>query len=107
MKTSELTGAQLDYWTGKALMHAPLWSGEHWFIGLDGDDAWSPSTNWAQGGPLIEKYTITPYLSPFGGWDGYDRLNMQMHESRSETPLIAICRAVVRSVFGDEVEDVK
>lgn len=120
MKTAELTGAHLDYWVARAegvpaeqlsirrvQRSTDMHCVRHWQpYRCAQTGVLNYSTNWAQGGPLIEKYTITPYPSPFGGWDGYNRLDMHMHESRSDTPLIAICRAVVRAKFGDEVEEV-
>lgn len=114
MKTAELKGATLDYWVARAEgLEEPMIDGMYEKVCTyvhhyePGDDGWwteyEPSTNWAQGGPLIEKYAITPYPSPFGGWDGYNRPDI--HESRSETPLQAVCRAVVRTAFGDEVPE--
>ena len=42
MKVSELTGVELDYWLLK----------------ITGEQAY-PSTDWADGGPLIHKYEIS------------------------------------------------
>lgn len=122
MKTSELTGAQLDYWTARAegipaeqltirrvqrstdchVVHIapPIKGWMHHPVRV-----LSYSTDWAQGGPLIEKYRFD-LLRGYGddwtasppGLDGWF--------CRGDTPLQAICRAVVRAAFGDEVEEV-
>lgn len=65
MKTSELTGAALDWavakceqpvYSDKALIQA-LAAGSNG-IGIEWD-AFSPSTDWAQGGPIIERENIS------------------------------------------------
>ena len=70
----------------------------------------SPSTNWAQGGPIIEREVIslvflgdhwvasTPNPEAKLG-DGRDPL-----EAYGPTPLIAAMRCYVSSKLGDEVE---
>lgn len=99
MKVSELTGATLDYWVARA---EGMKEGRTNYVGY--------SKSWAVGGPLIEKHKVEivynwNYEEP--DWSA----GMNSHSDKlilvegGETPLIAICRAVVRSVFGDEVED--
>lgn len=64
---------------------------------------WLPSTNWHQGGPLIEKHAI-------GFW-GYDADNWQAQSSPEDvvytgigpTHLIAACRLIVSAKFGKVV----
>lgn len=46
MRTAELSGATLDYWVAKAEGMATV------------PDGWAPSTNWAQGGPILERENI-------------------------------------------------
>ena len=69
---------------------------------------YSPSTDWRQGGPLIEKCapTLTPFSMSFGGTQDY--WVAQPWDERAlpidgPTPLIAACRAIVASVLGDTV----
>lgn len=100
MKTSELTGALLDYWVARAEEKVPLKHGDHWFVGLVREEAYSPSANWAQGGPLIEKHIETIYENG-GRWAC--RTHARAIGATGSTPLQAICRAVVRAAFGDEV----
>lgn len=120
MKVSELSGAELDYWVARA----QGWTKEK-YPSLDGgeDDCWCwdgapritvfgycPHDNWMQCGPLIEKYKISLGYSSSFGWiaeiwqkqkimRGFDHI-----EQCGESPAIAICRAVVASAYGEEVE---
>jgi len=72
-------------------------------------DLWelSYSTDWAQGGPIIEREKIA-ILSPMTGefWDARDgkRLETPFVYWRGPTPLIAAMRCYVASKLGDEVE---
>lgn len=75
---------------------------------------YSPSTNWAQGGPLIERFDITiiridgfsqvgplyQVMQSFSGLHlGGDRM-MPVAPTR----LIAACRAIVAAKLGDEID---
>lgn len=75
----------------------------------DGSFVYSPPQGWALVGYLIDKYEIA--LTPETGgehWTAWatnpDDEADTRHMGEGETPQIAICRAVVRSVFGAEVE---
>lgn len=62
----------------------------------------SPSTDWAQGGPIIEREEIE--LVPKGMyWDAYADEDFHVPHS-GPTPLIAAMRCYVASKLGDEVE---
>lgn len=73
-----------------------------------------PSTNWAQGGPLIEKFHVqTSYngrgFSTESGeyWCAYACKDSGQEEHPSGgggTPLIAICRAIVQFKMGDTIQ---
>jgi hypothetical protein len=66
------------------------------------------STNWAQGGPIIEREGITVSKED-GGWSAYFREKL-FEDDGSEfwrngpTPLIAAMRCFVGSRLGNEVE---
>jgi hypothetical protein len=87
MKTSELTGAALDWAVAK--IEANVWG------------YFSPSTNWTHGGPIIERegMQIQTFMDkwlasipkPFVQRDG-------------PTPLIAAMRCYVASKLGDDIE---
>ncbi|WP_338455089.1 phage protein NinX family protein [uncultured Alteromonas sp.] len=71
-------------------------------IGAD----YSPSTNWSQAGPIIEKHNLYPscYYGCGAGNPNKYQAGMGLAWSRGETPLIATMRALVRDRFGDEIE---
>lgn len=103
MKTAELTGALLDYWVARADRGLEP-KDAHWI--RSGDYGFYPSTSWSDGGPLIDKYEIdiekmyTDWLACLLNKTGATIV------AEGDTPLQAICRAVVRAAFGDEVEEV-
>ena len=118
MKTANLTGALLDYHTARAegvpdadlefratgsLCVRVLRNGP---AGIDGVMVLDYSTNWALTGPLVEKHTVeleNP-VDPVR-WRAIHWGAAGWTDAEGDTPLIAICRAVVRAAFGDEVED--
>ena len=110
MEISKLTGAALDWAVAKCEVGAE-------FIG-EIDDPHFYSTDWAQGGPIIEREKLgvwwaTHYVDDDGvehgnHWycetgctdDNYD----SQHIATGPTPLIAAMRCYVASKLGDEVE---
>lgn len=105
VKTSELTGAALDWAVAKCEYPDALDQDiEVWIQPLPCDDPedfkFQPSTDWAQGGPIIERERIR--LDPRGVWvAGHDSSN---DEYPGDTPLIAAMRCFVASKLGDEVD---
>ena len=115
VKTNELNGAALDWAVAKC---------EGYFdIGMasvhDGVadvfyfDAWTPSTDWAQGGPIIEREGIELLLHVDARQTGANceilgfrwvAMTQRGPEWRGPTPLIAAMRCYVASKLGDEVE---
>jgi len=110
MKTSELTGAALDWAVAKCegftdydhdteTMLPPR--KEYGRVNLD---EYSYSTDWARGGPIIEREGIT--LRNFIQGDAWDA-ELDYEETflqSGPTPLIAAMRCYVASKLGDEVE---
>lgn len=95
MKTSELKGAALDWVVAKcegASVHSPDWDNRYL-------DAYDYSTDWAQGGPIIEREVIT--LNWRGLWAA--RL-VDGVWSLGNTPLEAAMRCYVASKLGDDIE---
>jgi hypothetical protein len=100
VKTNELSGAALDWAVAKCEGRQEpevvnnfavawyTWPNTHY------------STNWAQGGPIIEREGITIFQTG-RDWMGYIRHDT---ESFAPTPLIAAMRCYVTSKLGDEVE---
>lgn len=109
MKTAELTGELLDHWVAKA-------EGKP-FIHYFADESHGElhfSTDWAQGGPIIERERIALTYDKALDWSafhdayidiaGYQRAEKNTAED-GPTPLIAAMRAYVASKFGEEVPD--
>ena len=116
MKTSELTGAALDWAVAKCEGATDFWFdtvATHW-IKLNGKDralrsGWAqsylPSTDWSQGGPIIEREMIA---TSRGGScsENFWVASMGFSDNRiyGPTPLIAAMRCYVASTLGDDVE---
>ena len=99
IKTSELTGAALDWSVGYIM-------GEKLRI-LDRQIVWpedySPSTDWAQGGPIIERELIETNRG--GAYaEHFWKATRNSITAYGPTPLIAAMRCYVASKLGDEVE---
>ena len=111
MKTSELEGAELDYWVARItktdgrLDELPSKHNKNVF------NFYSPSTDWQQGGPLIEEYglEIKPYTythkdAAVISWQALSLFATPPAQVEyGPTPLIAAMRCLVSSKFGDSV----
>lgn len=116
VKTAELSGSALDWAVAKAE------GDEHWTSDRNIDwfawrmRNWKPSTDWSQGGPLIEKYRAYPdryhdtvVISEEGRFfvlADSETLNFgdEFDSMEGSTPLIAACRAIVAAKMGDVVQ---
>jgi hypothetical protein len=101
MKTSELTGAALD-WAVAKCEEANIGDGYYTGIVLrDGDSKYAPSTDWSLGGPIIERerteFDFNEDTQMFHAYDG-------VYSGIGHTHLIAAMRCYVVSKLGDEVE---
>ena len=122
MKVSELTGAQLDYWVARAegkdaeVRSYEMAHGIVYYCNVMssrggvvvGNSPFRPSTDWAPGGPIIERERIELY-APCEAGSFADEWTANYEWGRPEgyrapTPLTAAMRAYVASKFGDEVE---
>ncbi len=94
IKTSELTGAALDW----AVAMAENWAGADFEI--------KPySTDWAQGGPIIEREKIRLMHTEELGDSPWSAIVQSQHCAEfGPTPLIAAMRCYVASKLGEEVE---
>jgi hypothetical protein len=100
MKTPELTGAQLDWAVAKCEGLDPVIRGGNIYTGVM---RWTnPSTDWAQGGPIIQKSLLGVSPDSQYGW----RCNSYMDETGyyGSTPLIAAMRCYVASKLGDTID---
>jgi hypothetical protein len=107
MKTNELIGAALDWAVAKCEgEEVRLIKGQ--LETLWTDNGYKPSTNWAQGGPIIEReginldnYAKNPKWS---AWTPAPDRESGEAQSYGPTPLIAAMRCYVANKLGDEVE---
>ena len=104
MKTSELTGAALDWVVAKCEGITTPYIGHFRLPILEAvkSHQYSPSTLWEQGGPIIERerFVIAPASSTL--WAATSLIG---NCTRLGTiPLIAAMRCYVTSKLGDEVE---
>ena len=97
IKTSELTGAALDWAVAKC---EGAINGNDLDIGFILEGGYSPSTDWAQGGPIIEREGIAIFIEYPKDWGATDG----NYRKAGDTPLIAAMRCYVASKLGDEVE---
>jgi hypothetical protein len=102
MKTSELTGAALDWAVAKCEGFDPGF--EYTLndaIVLLGLNPYDPSTNWAHGGPIIERENLELVPLCPGTWRA---ISMGRKWFDGRTPLEAALRCYVASKLGDEVD---
>ena len=125
MKTSELIGAQLDWLVAKCLYEASDTHEPHihnggvrvslhdeGFIAMGWFD-FLPSTDWSQGGPIIEREEISTIRCASrvkGVWTIYWEAAVGFEDEPGHgiqyghTPLIAAMRCLVASKLGDDVD---
>ena len=104
VKTSEAKDKVLDYLVAKCLGHTEFYDyGSYIRIPTkpSGSLRFCPSTDWAQGGPIVERERIR--LESRGIWCAAHDTH-EWTESTGPTPLIAAMRCYVASKLGDEVE---
>lgn len=102
MKTSELTGAALD-WAVARIEGFPADTARFIDIFIYQNrtgQGYCYSRDWSLAGPIIERERIDLRGDGDGGWVAYDNLNP---EQAGPTPLIAAMRCYVASMLGDEV----
>jgi len=111
IKIVELSGYALDWAVAKCLR--PELNLEHIETSL-----WSPSTNWSQGGRLVEreKISVLPpkvykigierHDFPVTYWRSMKQVGDQIFHGMGDTPLIAAMRCYVASMVCDEHVDI-
>lgn len=125
VKTADLIGPALDWAVAKAqgwtfgpphmIYGAEVWRDSAGNItGTIPAKAFKPSTDWSQGGPLIDKYKVGTvplnvglaglaaddwFATAFFNGESYDTC----HKGEGPSALIAACRAIVGLLLGDVV----
>jgi len=107
MKTSELTGAALD-WAVARCLYPEWWDGMYEMDGtyrdllMDDGEYFNPSTDWAQGGPIIEREKIS--IDAMYDTVGWVASTQESIGYEGDTPLVAAMRCYVASKLGDEID---
>ena len=102
MRTSELTGAALDWAVAKC--EDPSWETNEFQLYREWHlENWKPSTDWAQGGPIIEREGIDVLTHAEHGWTAGYGNNTGLY-GNGDTPLVAAMRCYVASKLGDDVD---
>ena len=101
MKTSELTGAALDWAVNKC--EGATETAPRKFYGWGGA-LFGYSTNWAQGGKIIEREGICLWSEGYD-WEAKTQIGSgEWLTEWAETPLVAAMRCYVASKLGDNIE---
>jgi hypothetical protein len=109
MKTSELTGAALDWAVAKCAGYR---------LDLAPEGSYRPSTDWTQGGPIIDREDLAMSSKPDGLWAAYAPKGTRLvqhggqavevfnwtYKQQGYTPLIAAMRCYVASKLGDNID---
>lgn len=100
MKTAELIGAALDWAVANCEGIGTKWF-DSGHLTINGE-IYSPSTDWAQAGPIIEREGIDLLCESLGfRWVA---MPQKGPEWRGPTPLIAAMRCYVASNLGFDIE---
>ena len=110
IKVSETTRIQLDWLVAKC--ENPEWWEEFdmesdplFALDMDDDSTYSPTTDWSQGGPIVEKELINLITTAGYPWRATVYVGGGVWiDQEGSTPLIAAMRCYVASKMGDVVE---
>lgn len=104
MRTAELKNALLDYWSAKANGLVPCLRNylgrDICLVGNETKTRYSPSTDWSQGGPLVERSKMD--FNYMGGGE-YEAHTHPAYIFRGKSMLEAAMRCFVATKFGEEV----
>lgn len=109
MKTVDLTGPALDWAIAQiegveVAIAAPHY-GTGWRVYKPNfGGKYSPSTEWAFGGPLIAKHAIGFVGHDADNWLAFSSPADSTHQGIGPTHLIAACRAIVAAKLGDTLQ---
>lgn len=114
MKTAKLNGRALDWAVAKCERYDVDIHAGTAITFRGGGDWWHPSSDWAQGGQIIEREGIEVSVSRrhkrghIEEWTACNEIaddhNWDAYIQTGETPLIAAMRCYVASKLGDEID---
>ena len=103
IKTSELIRHALNWAVAKCEGHIRPDGGT--YAGKWQGRVYNPSTDWSQGGPIIDRERISVIShKPYPEWGAHKDKRQKRIVQLGSTALIAAMRVYVASKLGDEVE---
>ena len=103
MNTHQLVGAALDWAVAKAEGYLDMGVAyiRNGVVDVFYFDNYSPSTDWAKAGLIIERERINLWCNGTGDWEAKQ---YGKHVMWASTPLVAAMQCYVSTKLGDEVE---
>jgi hypothetical protein len=116
IETRDLIGPALD-WAVAVCENIVWWAAEKprdgLFVNYERTIPYTPSTNWAQGGPIVERKEIAIVSRGLDDWEASVLISTPRHPSfayshsrvmRGHKPLVAAMRAYVQHKMGSVVD---
>tara|TARA_R110000868_G_C10764440_1_gene754198 strand:+ start:375 stop:701 length:327 start_codon:yes stop_codon:yes gene_type:complete len=100
IKVSEATNLQIDWLVAKCAGNMGHKLKDFWLVHMEDPDL-QYSTNWNQGGPILEREKIQLGFGTM--WSAFT-IDQWPTLTLGETPLIAAMRCFIASRLGDEVD---
>jgi hypothetical protein len=110
IKTSELQEEALDWAVAKCEFNEPHYEPDDWLVYVterdSDDDGWifKPSTDWSQGGPIIERERISTQTTEDYWYADLTTESGAFIQLVGDTALVAAMRCYVASKLGNEVD---
>ena len=110
LKTTELQRSALDWAVAKCEFNEPHYEPDDWLVYVterdSDDDGWifKPSTNWSQGGPIIERERISTQTTEDYWYADLTTESGAFIQLVGDTALVAAMRCYVASKLGNEVD---
>ena len=105
IRTQDLTGAALDWAVAKCVTATHLYPNRHTtpriFLAEWDESKHDYSTDWAQGGPILQNHISELIDCADEGWEACCN---GTYGATGSTALQAVCKAYVASKLGDEVD---
>ena len=95
VQTIELSGAALDWAVSKC---------EGYRRDVDISDVFTPSRDWAHGGPIIDRWELDLNKTGLRTWRAKTVSLGRYYDALGPTPLIAAMRCYVKAKLGETIE---
>ena len=110
LKTTGLQRSALDWAVAKCEFNEPHYEPDDWLVYVterdSDDDGWifKPSTDWSQGGPIIERERISTQTTEDYWYADLTTESGAFIQLVGDTALVAAMRCYVASKLGNEVD---